>query len=123
MVDVTIYYAILVDIMPEYKRVHPRFSFSGPVEYGQPEAAVFGSVADNISLSGISLKVQEFIPVGTFLELQIRLGGSPKVVWVKAQVVRVREVLSCDCYEIGLKFVQDEACIRAIGMYINAGRT
>ena len=57
--------------------------------------------------------------MGIILELQIRLGQSPKVIWVKAQVVRVREVLSEDCYEIGLKFIKDEECIRAIGKYIN----
>jgi len=61
--------------------------------------------------------------MGTCLELQICLGTSPKVVWVKAQVVRMREVSSEDCYEIGLKFVPDEACIRAIGAYINASRS
>jgi len=105
--------------MYEDKREFPRFLFSGPVEYAQPELTVNGSVAGNISIGGISLRVQEFVPVGVILELQIRLDQSPKVIWAKAQVVRVREVLSDDCYEIGLKFIPDEECIKAVGKYIN----
>jgi hypothetical protein len=106
------------------KRIFPRFSFSEPVEYSQPEITNNGSVAGNISLGGISLRVQEFVPVGAVLELQIRLDRSPKVIWTKAQVVRVRTgVLSDDCYEIGLKFIEDEECIKAVGEYIDTCRS
>jgi len=105
--------------MSEDKRGSPRFLFSEPVEFALPEMTVNGSVAGNISLSGMSLRVQEFVPVGVILELQIRLGQSTKVIWAKAQVVRVREVLADDCYEIGLKFIKDEECIKAVGKYIN----
>ena len=108
--------------MDEEKRLSPRFLFTQPVAYAQPEITVNGSVASNISLSGLSLRVQQFVPMGTILELQMRLGQSSKVVWAKAQVVRVREVLSEDCYEIGLKFIRDEECIKAVGQYINACR-
>ena len=103
-------------------RAHPRFLFSEPVVYGFPDVSVNGSVAGNISLSGVSLRVQGFVSVGTILELQIRLGQTPKIIWTKAQVVRVREVLSEDCYEIGLKFIKDEECIKAVGKYINESR-
>jgi hypothetical protein len=108
--------------MVEDKRVAPRFLFSEPVEYAKSEVTINGSVAGNISLSGISLRVQGFVPMGTILELQIRLGQSARVIWVQAQVVRIREVLSDDCYEIGLKFVRDEECIKAVGTYVNACR-
>jgi hypothetical protein len=108
--------------MDSDKRTSPRFLFSGPVAYAQPEITVNGSVAGNVSLNGMSLKVQEFVPMGVILELQIRLGQSPRVIWVKAQVVRIREVLSEDCFEIGLKFIKDEECIKAVGEYINACR-
>jgi len=116
-------YDILLNIMLEDKRGFPRFLFSGPVEYAQPEIIVNGGVAGNISLSGMSLRVQEFVSVGVVLELQIRLDQSPKVIWAKAQVVRVREVLSDGCYEIGLKFFRDEECIKAVGEYINTSRS
>ena len=69
--------------MDEDKRGYPRFLFSEPVAYAYPEVTVNGSVAGNISLSGISLRVQGFVPMGAVLELQIRLGQSPKVIWVK----------------------------------------
>ena len=109
--------------MDQDKRVAPRFLFSEPVTYAFPEVAVNGSIAGNISLSGISLKVQEFVPVVSLLELQLRLGHASKVIWVKAQVVRMREVLSEDCFEIGLKFINDENSIKAIGEYIDTCRS
>jgi hypothetical protein len=109
--------------MYEDKRVSPRFLFSEPVAYTFPEVTLNGSVAGNISLSGISLKVQGVVPIGTILELQIRLDQSPKVIWVKAQVVRMREILSEDCFEIGLRFIRDEVSIRAIGEYVIAHRS
>jgi hypothetical protein len=112
-----------METMDEDKRASPRFLFSEAVAYGQPEIAINGGVASNISLSGMSLRVQEFIPVGSLLELQIRLGQSPKVIWSQAQVVRIREVLSEDCYEIGLQFIKDEECFKAVGEYINACRS
>jgi PilZ domain len=108
--------------MVEDKRTSPRFLFSEPVAYGSPEVTVNGSVAGNISLSGISLRTQEFVPMGVVLELQIRLGQSPQVIWARARVVRVREVLSEDCFEIGLKFIEDKECIKAVGEYIDTYR-
>ena len=110
-------------IMDENRRGYSRLPFSESVAYAHPEVTVNGSVGGNISLSGISLKVQEFIPMGACLELQIRLGTSSKVIWVKGQVVRMREILADGCYEIGLKFIKDEAALRAIGAYISAVRS
>jgi len=109
--------------MDSDKRIFPRFLFSEPVAYGVPEISVDGSIAGNISLSGISLKVQGFIPMGTVLELQLRLGKSFKLIWTRAEVVRMRQVMAEDCYEVGLKFIRDEVCTRAIGEYINTCRS
>ena len=108
--------------MSENKRVYPRFLYTEPVSYAFPEVAVRGSIAGNISLGGISLKVQEFVPMGVLLELQIRLDQSSRIIWVKAKVVWVREVSSYNCYEIGLEFIKDEECIKAVGKYINTYR-
>ena len=108
--------------MSENKRVSPRFLYTEPVAYALPAVDVSGSIAGNISLGGISLKVQQFVPMGVILELQIRLDQSPKIIWVKAKVVWVREVSSYNCYEIGLEFIKDEECIKAVGKYINTYR-
>ena len=116
-------YAILLSIMNPDKRLSPRFSFTEPVVFAQPQIGNHNGVAGNISLSGMSLRVQGFIPMGTVLELQICLGDSPKLIWVKAQVVRMREALSEDCYEVGLRFIHDEECIKAIGKYLVACRS
>jgi len=108
--------------MDNDKRAAVRFLYSEPVAFGQTDLNVNGSLASNISLTGLSLRVHDFVPVGTILELQIHLGRSPKVNWVKAQVVRIREVLSDECYEIGLQFLKDEECIKAVGAFVNACR-
>ena len=115
-------YAILLNIMDEDKRGYARFLFSEPVAVSHPNLAINGSVAGNISLSGISLRVHDFVPMGTVLEMQIRLDGSPKVIWAKAKVVRIREVSPEESYEIGLNFIRNEECSRAIGGYIMAHR-
>ena len=109
--------------MQEDKRATPRYLFSEPVSYGVPHVTVSGSIAGNISLGGISLKVQQFVPMGVVLELQIRLGESPRIIWVRAMVVRVRQISSDDSFEIGLKFIRDEECSRAIGEHILALRS
>ncbi len=105
------------------KRTEPRFSFSEPVTFTLPELNTSGSLAGDISFKGISLKVYDFVPIGTTLELQLRLGRSPRVILAKAQVVRIREVFAEDCYEIGLKFVRDEEVTKAVGAYIVAHRS
>ena len=56
------------------KRIAPRFLFSEPVTFSLPELGVNGSIAGDISLGGISLRVQGFVPMGVILELQIRFG-------------------------------------------------
>ncbi|MBF0511317.1 MAG: PilZ domain-containing protein [Candidatus Omnitrophica bacterium] len=104
--------------MDENKRKTTRFSFTQPVAYSQAESILDGSLAGNISLGGMSLKVQSFMAVGTILELQLHLNGLATLVKVQAEVVRIREALSADCYEIGLKFIRDEGSMRAIGKYI-----
>lgn len=106
--------------MNEERRICPRFLYTEPVSYGDPQVTVNGSVASNISLSGIALKVQGFVPVGAIVELQLRLGQSPKVTWVKAQVVRMREVSPEGCFEIGLKFVQGENSVKDVSAFISA---
>ncbi|MDE1920973.1 MAG: PilZ domain-containing protein [Candidatus Omnitrophica bacterium] len=103
------------------KRANPRFLYSEPVSYGLPEVTVNGSIARNISLSGISLKAQGFVPLGTVLELQIRPQDSPKIIWARAKVVRIRQLFSEDCYEIGLEFIRDKETMRAVGRLIGAG--
>jgi PilZ domain len=109
--------------MEDDRRDSRRVLYNEPVAYTQPEVTVNGGVAHNVSLTGLSLWVQEFIPVGVVLELQMRLGQFHRVIWVKAKIVRIREVLSADSYEIGLRFFKDEECIKAVGEYINSYRS
>ena len=107
--------------MEEEKRRAQRFLYAEPVAYGRFNVTVSGgALAGNISLTGISLRIHHVVPMGSILDLQLRLGDAPSVIAVKAQVVRMRQVLSDDCFEIGLKFLEDEECSKAVGAYINA---
>ena len=111
-----------IDIMVEEKRASSRYSYSGSVAYKLHHVTINGSLARNISLGGISLKVHGFVPMGAVIELELCLGTN-QVVWVKAQVVRIREISAEDCYELGLKFVETEGCRKAIAKYIEETQT
>ena len=109
--------------MDENRRRYQRFDFPKPVAYSKPAVESNGSLGDNISVGGIALKVNEFIPVGSVLEVQLQFSNPTRVVQVQGKVVRIRESIAEDCYEVGLEFIKNEQSIRAIGEYIIARRS
>ncbi|MBF0489391.1 MAG: PilZ domain-containing protein [Candidatus Omnitrophica bacterium] len=108
----------------ENKRKHPRSSFSEPVGYQRREdLPLEGSVAGDISQTGLKLSVNEFIPLNTILELQIQLPGQVQLVPAHAKVVWVREASHReDAWEIGLQLVSSENFSLAIREYVNRNR-
>ena len=100
------------------QRFYKRFSFLEPVEYRKPSLYSTGSLANNISVGGIKLRVGEFIPVSTILELGINLENTSRVVPIKGKVVWIGESLSEGMYDIGLEFIKEEDSVRAIHEYL-----
>ena len=89
------------------KRRFPRFSFKEPVGYlrteGLPEN---GSLGEDLSPGGVRIRVPEFIPLRTVLNLKIHLNNPVRVMDVKGQVVWVRQVPYSDTYDIGIQFFE-----------------
>jgi hypothetical protein len=93
------------------RRQHARFPFSGPLEYQKNESSPSqGSVAGDISQGGFKLKVNEFLPLGTILEVKIQLPGRLQVIPAHAKVVWVKEIpFRDDGWEVGLELIAKEA--------------
>lgn len=105
----------------ENKRQFPRFSFNEPVGYQRGGRSSFeGSVAEDISQTGLKLSVNEFIPLNTVLDLQIQLPGQMNLVPARAKVVWVKEVPHRDdAWEVGLQLIGSESFSEAIKDYVN----
>lgn len=104
----------------ENKRRYPRFSFSEPVGYQGDGRILEGSLAEDISQTGIKLSVSQFIPLNTLLELHIQLPNQVEVVAVQGKVVWIREIpYRDDAWEIGLHIQPNEAFSSAIQDYIS----
>ena len=89
------------------QRKHPRFSFTEPVGYQTNEASLpAGALAGDISRGGVRIRVQQFIPLRTVLELKIHMTNPDRIVPVKGQVMWVREVPHSEVYDIGIRFIE-----------------
>ena len=106
------------------RRQHPRFSFNEPVGYCRGgDDPLAGSLADDISQTGLKLSVNEFIPLNTILELQIQLPGQEQLVSARTKVVWVKEMPHRDdAWEIGLQLISSDAFSSAISNYVNLRR-
>ena len=108
----------------ENKRRFPRFSFNEPVGYQRGEvSSLEGSVAEDISQTGLKLSVNEFIPLNTVLDLQIQLPGQMRLVSARAKVVWVNEVAHRDdAWEIGLQLIDGDSFSSAVKDYVHHHR-
>ncbi len=104
----------------ENRRLAPRFSFNEPVGYQRGGGIPEGSIAEDISQTGLKLSVSEFIPLNTTLELQIQLPGQEQLVCAHTKVVWVKEIPHRDdAWEIGLHLISGESFSEAIRQYVN----
>jgi len=105
----------------ENKRQFPRFSFNEPVGYQRGgSSSLEGSVAEDISQTGLKLSVSEFIPLNTVLDLQIQLPGQMRLVSARAKVVWIKETAHRDdAWEVGLQLVGSESFSSAIKDYVS----
>ena len=106
------------------RRQYPRFPFYEPVGYQKyRDLPLEGSIAGDISQTGLKLNVSEFIPLHSTLELQIQMPGQTQVIPTRAKVVWVREIPHQDnSWQVGLELVPDESASFAIRDYIGLRR-
>ena len=95
---------IIVD-EPKEKRQFVRFPYRQPVMISKGEwVAGEGSLSGDVSEGGIRLTVNEIIPVGTTLDLEVFLPDESKITAVKGRVARVNLIPYSDRFQIGIQF-------------------
>lgn len=105
--------------MNEENRRHPREKMIADVYYKDEKKQLYGGcVAKNVSESGVCINIEEFIPVGTVLDLQFKLPLSPIAFYVKAKVVRINKIPYSEQWEAGLEMVMDVNYERLVRQYI-----
>ncbi len=106
------------------RRQNPRFVFNEAVGYQRGGGLPLeGSLADDISQTGLRLSVHEFIPLNTVLELKIQLPGQFQLIPFSAKVVWVKEIpFRDDAWEVGLSLVTSESFSSAIRDYVSINR-
>ena len=73
------------------------------------------SLTKNISLSGIMIQSDVFIPVGSLLTLELSLEKNPEVITVLAQVRWIKALFEDECFAVGLEFVDlPTTCLNAL---------
>ena len=105
------------------RRVFPRVSFSGPVEFQTRGPALPGGcLPRDISQGGIRVNLNTFVPLNAELDLQIHL-GLEKVAPCSGRVVWIRKVPFSERYQAGLKFLENDVWVNTkneIGCFIGS---
>ena len=93
---------------PQEKRQHVRFPFQQPVFINRGEwESEEGSLSGDVSEGGIRLKVNEIIPVGAKLTLEIFLPDESKTTSINGRVMWVSAEPHCERYQVGIQFDLD----------------
>lgn len=102
------------------RRQYQRFPFYESVGFQRrDDAPAEGSLSEDISLKGVKLNVNEFIPLNTILELQIHIPGQARMVFVNAKVVWVRESPKrVDGWQVGLEINDNGSFLVDLENYI-----
>jgi hypothetical protein len=97
----------------EDKRVAPRARFKDSIRFEQKDQAEFGgSVGLDLSATGVRMRFNDYIPVGTELVLQIQLNKERTVECV-GKVVWVKKYPYSDHYQAGLEFESPDDLIES----------
>jgi c-di-GMP-binding flagellar brake protein YcgR len=80
-----------------------------------------GHLAQDLSQGGVSVFSHEFVPVNTFINVQIQLKDAMKIMDVQGRVVWVRFQPLTEMYQLGLEF-SDQAVFQreTIGNFIGS---
>ena len=124
--DVLLYQIISIESCKDYailqpmdKRQFPRFPFNESIGLcKQGGLALSGSLANDLSIGGIRIRVGEFVALRSILQLKIFLSDPIRELDVRGQVVWVREVPHSDMFDVGISFIQAEYRDPSIGQFI-----
>jgi len=66
---------------------------------------VFYTFTKDISLKGISIRTDTFLPIGTIVEIKINLKKSSKILEARAKVRWIKSIFEDEVFKVGLEFV------------------
>ena len=66
---------------------------------------MFYSLTKNISLNGIMIQSDVFIPVGSMMTIDLSLEKNPEVITIIAQVRWIRTLFEDETFAVGLEFM------------------
>jgi len=89
----------------EERRKYPRTEISFPLECKMlPDAGYFYTVSKNLSLAGIKIISDQFIPKDSIVRLHVNF--IDMVIDIKARVTWCSKQRTSDRYTVGLEFVE-----------------
>lgn len=77
-----------------------------------------GSLGKDISQGGVQIRVQQFLPLRSIVNLKIHLTNPSRTVPVKGLVVWVREVPESEVFDIGIQFMELDRTDMSLESYI-----
>ena len=90
------------------KRQTKRFSLREPVQYQLEETGPYsGAMARDISETGLKMRVNQFIPLGTELILHIQL-STQKTIDCMGRVVWVQKIPHMENYQAGVQLTDSD---------------
>ena len=87
------------------RRSFQRVKFTEPVQFQYKGTSVYGgSVASDISEDGIQLKLNDFFPIHTQINLQVHLSHE-KVIECIGRIVWIEQLPYSERYKAGIQFI------------------
>jgi Tfp pilus assembly protein PilZ len=77
-----------------------------------------GCLAKDISEGGVCIKIKQFFPVGSILELQFKLPLTPEIFHVKGRIMWINKTPFNELWEVGLEIIEDRHYRQLVQQYI-----
>jgi hypothetical protein len=101
-------------------RRHTRKKMAGEVSYKDDKKQSFGGcIAKDVSESGACIKIGEFFPVGTVLELSFKMPSSTGPCHVRGKIRWINKLPYGEQWEAGLEFETNTAYAALVQKYIS----
>lgn len=103
------------------KRRHQRKKMPAGVYYKDEKKQSFdGCIAKDVSESGVCIRLKEFFPIGTVLDLQFKLPLSLSAIYVKGKIRWINKMSYNEEWEAGLEIFMDKHYMELVQKYINS---
>ena len=78
---------------------------------------VYYTFTKDISLGGVSIRTDTFLPIDTVVEMKLRFDKEPQMIVVRAKVRWVKSLYDDEVFKVGLEFVDTSP--KAVNLLIN----